>query len=188
MSPQPPPLVGWSGWRWAGLVLIGTSPEGREYSLGEVFKDRDDGGIYAVLNHPNGTTTPIEARVGTVQFARKTVMGWVEEHGGVLAVTGPEGGRPESAPVEPTPEVDDGVGPVVEATEVGGPPLGRDRRAARIAMGLTQDALARLVQVPGRTPKSIQASISQAENGTRCSATFLAALDAVLFPDNPTAE
>lgn len=80
MTPNPLPLAGWTGWRWSSLVLIGTNPAGVEQSLGEVFKS--DRGIEAILEHPTTQAAPMRQTVGTVQFARKTIMEWVRELGG----------------------------------------------------------------------------------------------------------
>lgn len=74
------PLAGWSGWRWSGLVLIGTSPEGREWSLGEVLASARNS--WALFVHPVTGRGLRRLGIQDVEQGTRAVERWVRELGG----------------------------------------------------------------------------------------------------------
>lgn len=151
MSPQPPPLAGWSGWRWAGKVLIGTNPAGLEQSLGEIYANAH--GMIAVLSHPARGKCLRTERVETVPYGKALVDQWVTEFS--TPATAPE-------PEPPDPSL----------------PFGERVRRARMAAGLTHRALG--LQVAERLGRDntagTAATIGLVERGTHRSTPIEQAL------------
>lgn len=88
------PLQGWHSWRWStsGQVLIGTSPEGKQMSLGEIRlgESRETEAWTVELLDPQGATLERKRRIVSQVRARMAMTAMVIAHGGVWSEPAPE--------------------------------------------------------------------------------------------------
>jgi hypothetical protein len=85
------PLVGWTDFHFRGLVLVGTSPEGREWSMGELvpsvgrpalLEQRQRVSRLVILDPDGSTLLEQQLRETIAQEAWPIVLDWVRDLGG----------------------------------------------------------------------------------------------------------